>query len=313
MKKILFVPMNWGLGHATRCAELIHREMNSGNLVFIAGSGPSGEWLRNYFPTLTFLEGCPGYPVRYSVKGVHWWQLLFQWPLWEWTIFQENRWLKKQQHIHQFDEIISDNRFGIWQKGVHSIFITHQTSPILPRWIRGIYQFLFWKRMKRFDSIWIPDFEENERRLSGILSTAPPESSVTFIGWISRFNVHRWEVQASPYEWVGWISGPEWQRTVLEHQLMHLFKQSEKRCLIISGQPHIKRQQSVGMIDLISHLDDEEMSSVLRSAKKIFMRPGYSSLMDVKALHLEAELIFFPTPGQTEQEYLGQHWFQLKH
>jgi hypothetical protein len=43
------------------------------------------------------------------------------------------------------------------------------------------------------------------------------------------------------------------------------------------------------------------------------MRPGYSSLMDVKALQLEAELIFFPTPGQTEQEYLGQHWFQLKH
>lgn len=313
MKKILFVPMNWGLGHATRCAELIHREMKSGHQVFIAGSGPSGEWLRRYFPGLTFLEGCPGYPVHYSIKGIHWWHLLFQWPFWEWTIFQEHRWLKKQQDIYQFDEVISDNRFGIRLSDVQSIFITHQTSPILPRWIRGIYQFLFWKRMKHFDAIWVPDFEEASCRLSGKLSAVPTSEEVTFIGWISRFNVHQWDHQSSTYEWVGWISGPERQRTVLEHQLMHLFKQSEKRCLIITGQPHLNRQLSVGKIDLISHLDDEKMSSALRSAKKIFMRPGYSSLMDVKALHLEAELIFFPTPGQTEQEYLGKHWFQLKH
>jgi hypothetical protein len=41
------------------------------------------------------------------------------------------------------------------------------------------------------------------------------------------------------------------------------------------------------------------------------MRPGYSSLMDLKAIKTDAELIFLPTPGQTEQEYLALRWFEV--
>ncbi len=313
MKKILFVPMNWGLGHATRCAELIHREVQKGHQVFIAGSGPSGKWLRQYFPELTFLEGCPGYPVRYSSMGITWFSLIAQWPLWEWTILQEHRWLKKQHKIHHFDEVIADNRFGIFLPKVHSVFITHQTNPIMPSWMSAIYQRLFWKRMKRFDAIWIPDVEDESSRLSGNLSRFQASFPVIFIGWLSRFNTQRWENQKTNYEWVGWISGPELQRTVLEQQLMQLFLSSGKRCLIISGQPHLYRTIKEGNVDLISHLDDANMAAVLLGAEKIMMRPGYSSLMDLIAIKTKSELVFFPTPGQTEQEYLGVRWFELTH
>ncbi len=311
MKKILFVPMNWGLGHATRCAELIHREIQKGNQVFIAGSGPSGDWLRQYFPQLTFIEGCPGYPVKYSSSGITWVSLLVQWPAWEWTIYKENNWLKKQQSIHQFDEIISDNRFGIFLSNVPSIFITHQTTPIMPKWLSRVYQKLFWKRMKRFAAIWIPDVEEETMRLSGKLSRVDHSFPVAHIGWLSRFNIQSLSPQHSSYEWVGWISGPEIQRTLLEQELMDLFLESGKRCLIISGQPHLNRSFTNANVDLVSHLDDQAMFSVLESADKIYMRPGYSSLMDLKAIKTNAELIFFATPGQTEQEYLAKRWFEL--
>jgi hypothetical protein len=311
MKKILFVPMNWGLGHATRCAELIHREVQKGNQVFIAGSGPSGEWLRQYFPGLVFLEGCPGYPVKYTASGVTWFSLLAQWPAWEWTILQENRWLKKQHLFHQFDEIISDNRFGIFLPNVSSIFITHQTSPIMPNWMSRVYQKLFWKRMKRFAAIWIPDVEDESFRLSGKLSHFDQSFPVVHIGWLSRFNIQSWPIQNSEFEWVGWISGPEMQRTILERELMRLFLESGRRCLIISGQPHLNRSFTNANVDLVSHLNDQSMFSVLKSAEKIYMRPGYSSLMDLKAIHTNAELIFFPTSGQTEQEYLAKRWFEV--
>jgi hypothetical protein len=33
--------------------------------------------------------------------------------------------------------------------------------------------------------------------------------------------------------------------------------------------------------------------------------------MDLKAIKTNAELIFFATPGQTEQEYLAKRWFEL--
>ncbi len=311
MKKILFVPMDWGLGHATRCADLIHREVQKGNQVFIAGSGPSGDWLRQYFSELTFIEGCPGYPIKYSASGITWVSLLAQWPKWEWTIYKENSWLKKQHLIHQFDEIVSDNRFGIALPNVSSIFITHQTTPIMPIWMSRVYQKLFWKRMNRFAAIWIPDVEEESLRLSGKLSRFHKSFPITFIGWLSRFNIHRWDNQKSNYDWVGWISGPEMQRTLLEHQLMDLFLESGKRCLIISGQPHLNRSFTNVNVDLVSHLDDQSMFSVLKSAEKIYMRPGYSSLMDLKAIKTDAELIFFPTPGQTEQEYLALRWFEV--
>jgi UDP-N-acetylglucosamine:LPS N-acetylglucosamine transferase len=42
----------------------------------------------------------------------------------------------------------------------------------------------------------------------------------------------------------------------------------------------------------------------MQHCKALIARPGYSTLMD--AFALGARCIFIPTPGQTEQEYLGE-------
>jgi UDP-N-acetylglucosamine:LPS N-acetylglucosamine transferase len=40
-------------------------------------------------------------------------------------------------------------------------------------------------------------------------------------------------------------------------------------------------------------------------AEFVISRSGYSTVMDMAAL--QKKCIFIPTPGQTEQEYLGDH------
>jgi predicted glycosyltransferase len=51
------------------------------------------------------------------------------------------------------------------------------------------------------------------------------------------------------------------------------------------------------------HLPAAELASLMRNARLIVARSGYSTVMDLERLGRRALLI--PTPGQPEQEYLG--------
>jgi predicted glycosyltransferase len=54
-----------------------------------------------------------------------------------------------------------------------------------------------------------------------------------------------------------------------------------------------------------NHLPSSELNQVICGAGLVISRPGYSSIMDL--LKLGKRCVFVPTPGQTEQEYLGDH------
>ncbi len=299
--------MNWGLGHATRCVPIIRDFINEGCKVYISGSGESGTWLQDYFPELEFLQGCPDYGVFYPEKiGFLSW--LKQWPRWEKAIAQENKWLNEKQSEFQFDVVISDNRFGIWLDDAENIFITHQLNPILPALFKVLYQWAFWRRMKNFQKIWVPDVE-GELSLSGQLSSVKrSDNRVERIGWLSRFSEVN-EQTFESYDWVGIVSGPEMHRTLFELDLLDKMKSSKLKCLLITGQPTQPRDVVMGNVHIRHHLEDEYLAYVLRRAQKITSRSGYSSLMDYKALGVKAEVI--PTPGQTEQEYLAKRWLSL--
>ena len=66
-KKVLVCPLNWGLGHATRCVPVIRDELTAGNEVVICADGYPLEFLRQEFPDLRTLE-LPSYPIRYSKR-----------------------------------------------------------------------------------------------------------------------------------------------------------------------------------------------------------------------------------------------------
>ena len=123
MKKVLVAPLNWGLGHATRCIPIINELLAIGADVCIASDGNALQLLKLEFPNLTFFE-LPSYNISYG-KGN---DLVFSIPSILWNtkkaIAAEHAALEKLIARHHFDLIISDNRYGIWNEKVHSVFIT---------------------------------------------------------------------------------------------------------------------------------------------------------------------------------------------
>ncbi|WP_313791257.1 hypothetical protein [Lacinutrix neustonica] len=67
-KRILVAPLNWGLGHATRCIPIIQALIQQDFTPVIASDGIALALLKKEFPKLTF-EELPSYHVTYSKKA----------------------------------------------------------------------------------------------------------------------------------------------------------------------------------------------------------------------------------------------------
>jgi UDP:flavonoid glycosyltransferase YjiC (YdhE family) len=65
--KILVAPLNWGLGHASRCVPVVRRLQDEGHEVILGGDGESLTLLRKHFPKLRYVYLAP-LNLRYS-KG----------------------------------------------------------------------------------------------------------------------------------------------------------------------------------------------------------------------------------------------------
>ena len=82
---------------------------------------------------------------------------------------------KTEQLITQkekVDLIISDNRYGVRNDKVKSIFICHQIALQAPanlQFMNPVFLKLHLRQIHKFDALWIPD-EENDSNLSGKLS-----------------------------------------------------------------------------------------------------------------------------------------------
>ena len=68
MKRILVAPLNWGLGHATRCIPII-RALKAHNFEpVIASDGAALQLLKKEFPDLEHVE-LPSYNITYPKNG----------------------------------------------------------------------------------------------------------------------------------------------------------------------------------------------------------------------------------------------------
>ena len=93
--RILVVPLDWGLGHASRCIPVIYELLAQNAEVWLAGEGAQQTLLNREFPSLPFLP-LPGYRVKYGRSALGLLKkLFFQWPRIIRAIRNENRWLKE--------------------------------------------------------------------------------------------------------------------------------------------------------------------------------------------------------------------------
>jgi uncharacterized protein (TIGR00661 family) len=308
-KKVLVCPLNWGLGHATRCVPIIREQLAAGNEVVICADGYPLEFLRQEFPALRTIE-LPSYPIRYSKGKSQVFAMLRFLPTLLKGIYRENRWLKELLRREHFDVIISDNRFGLWNRDIHSIYITHQVMVKMPKglkWLEPIGYILHKYIINKYNECLIPDFAE-DGGLSGDLSHkyALP-ANAKFIGTLSRFNDCKLTAADASYQVVAVLSGVEPQRTLFEKELIAVCKNSDKKTLIVQGKPGSEpfRVEITGNLTVVPYMNTSELAAVLMGCEEIISRSGYTTIMDLNALNCLNKARLIPTPGQTEQEYLA--------
>ena len=308
-KKVLVCPLNWGLGHATRCVPIIREQLAAGNEVVICADGYPLEFLRQEFPALRTIE-LPSYPIRYSKRKSQVMAMLRFLPILLKGIYVENKWLKKLLRQEHFDVIISDNRFGLWNRDIHSIYITHQVMVKMPKGLKGLEPLgyaMHKQIINKYDECWIPDFAE-DGGLSGDLSHkyALP-ANAKFIGTLSRFNDCKLTAADAGFQIVAVLSGVEPQRTLFENELIAAYKNSDKKTLIVQGKPGSEpfRKEITGNLTVVPYMNTSELAAVLMGCDEIISRSGYTTIMDLNALNCLNKARLIPTPGQTEQEYLA--------
>ena len=325
-KTVIVASLNWGLGHATRCIPIIQALEAEGATVILASDGGALDLLRREFPHLRALE-LPAYNIRYPFRS-----MVLSIAVQGHKILRggilEYFWLKSFLKKEKIDAVISDNRFGFFNRSVQSIFMTHQVQILIPiRFLQPLVNAVNHFFIRRFDALWIPDNQGNKNLASDLahgffVEKLSKKIKTHYLGILSRMTYFSTEIK---YRAIIVLSGPEPQRTYLEEKI---WRQLEKIILDDKETPEEKSGQAPQYLNtfcLVRGVSDKdfkesqmrehdqiEMHGVLTAtdlnqkimeSAAVICRSGYSSLMDLVALQKRAILI--PTPGQTEQEYLA--------
>src|SRR5688572_2807995 len=182
--RILVAPLDWGLGHSTRCVPVIRRLLALGATpVLGADAGPLA-LLRNEFPQLEHVR-IPGVTVRYSKGSSQLWSMARQFPAMVRSVQAERALFDRLRHDLRLQAVISDQRFGIRSSALPSVVITHQVFPFTPIAQRALRK-LNIRHLERFDRCWIMD-EPTAPGLAGELSHgAGMPRNARYIGILSR-------------------------------------------------------------------------------------------------------------------------------
>lgn len=326
--KILIAPLNWGLGHATRCVPLVRQHLEQGDEVVLGGDGESLLLLQRHFPQLRVIH-LPSLELRYSANNQQRGFYLRAIPaLLRFTI-ADHYYLHQQLAIEHFDLIISDNRFGLFTRQTRCVYITHQVYVRLPRRLRifqPLARALHACVFKRYHEVWVPDYENMEESLAGELCHGGRfDTNVKYIGPLSRFassegtpNELRRNSEETPkpyhapvaenteYSVVAILSGLEPQRSIFERAILERYANTSEKVLLVRGKvAEAQTKISRNNITIVASLSDHALLEAMKQSTTIIARSGYSTIMDLAVLGLLHKAEFHPTPGQSEQEYLA--------
>lgn len=301
--KILVAPLNWGLGHATRCVPIINALQEEGYEPIIGSDGQALELLKKEFPELEAVE-LPAYNIKYAKKA---WLMPLRYllllPGIIKAINEERNFLKRLIKTHQLHGVISDNRLGLYNSDISSVIITHQLrvfsglTTCFSTWLHRRY-------IAKYDYCWVPDVD-NVQSLAGKLSKSKfLNQKIRYIGPLSRLK-KRFPSEVK-YAYLVLLSGPEPQRTLLEDILMAemLRVEVDQKILFVRGViEETQKFHKVKNIKVYNYLSSEGLEKAISQSNVVISRSGYTTIMDLSKLNKKA--FFIPTPGQYEQEYLA--------
>ncbi len=302
LKKVLVAPLNWGLGHATRVIPIIHLLLQNNFTPVLASDGEAFKLLKKEFPNLEVIE-LPSYRIEYAKSAflMKWKLVLSFWSI-KRAVRHERKIVNQLVSTNNFVGLISDNRFGIFHKDIPSVYITHQLN-VYSGWTSEITSRIHQKIISKHTVCWVPD-SKGESSLSGALSVVDKWKFPTvYIGKLSRLLPENLPIK---YDVLLLLSGPEPQRSILEHVFLREFSLYKGRVLLIRGVlKHVNIENHSPNIEVINYLKSKELQGVLNSSELVVCRSGYSTIMDLEKLNKKA--FFIPTPGQSEQNYLARN------
>lgn len=301
-KRILVAPLNWGLGHATRCIPVINALIRFGFEPIVASDGDALAFLKKEFPSIITIE-LPTYNINYSKNPIFFkLNMLKQAPKLLRAIHAEKIATKTIVESHNIKGIISDNRLGVYNKKVPSVVITHQLNVLSgsTTWISSLLHKTF---IENFDVCWVPDYK-GAFNLSDKLghSHSTFKIPIKYIGSLSRFSKKE---TVTTNKILVLLSGPEPQRSLLYEKLFQLLKNYPQKVVIVKGSVEKKQTiQTMGNLRIYNFMTTQELETTINESELIVSRPGYTTVMDLAKLGKKA--FFIPTPGQYEQEYLAK-------
>ena len=300
-KNILVAPLNWGLGHSTRCIPIINALIDEGFNPILASDGIALEMLRKEFSDLKTLE-LPSYQIEYAKNGNYFkWKMLKNTPKMIEAIVKEKKIVKNWIKEYKLSGIISDNRLGVFSKKIPSVFLTHQLNVLTGNttWLTSkLHQFI----IKKYYECWVPDVEKTPNLTGKLGHLTNKNFKIKYIGPLSRFKFIKLKTE---FDLMVLLSGPEPQRGILEAQLREEMLNFKGKIVFIRGV--IEKVQSTEQIENIifyNFMNSAELETMLNKSEKVLCRSGYTTIMDLAKL--EKKAFFIPTPGQYEQEYLAK-------
>jgi len=299
-KTILIAPLNWGLGHATRCIPIIKALQENNFTPIIASDGIALELLKKEFPYIQSLQ-LPSYQIEYAKNGKNFkWKLIQSLPRMLEAIREEKKLVQKWVTKYEIDGIISDNRLGVFSSKIPSVFITHQLNVMTGNttWFTSkLHQII----IKKYKQCWVPDVSGTPNLTGDLGHLNGKHFPVRYIGPLSR--LHK---KDSPklYDLMIILSGPEPQRGILEDKLTEEVKRFQGKVVFIKGiieKTQVK--ETVGDVTFYNFMSTRQLVQTFNESEYVLCRSGYTTIMDLVKLGKKA--FFIPTPGQYEQEYLA--------
>ncbi|MEO9512477.1 MAG: glycosyltransferase family protein [Flavobacteriaceae bacterium] len=304
-QRILVAPLNWGLGHATRCIPIINALLDHGHQPYIASDGVALALLQKEFPDVPSFK-LPSYKIKYAEKAKNF-KIKMVWdsPKVLKAMAKEKNEVKKLVKEHQLNGIISDNRLGAYYKKVPCVFITHQLN-VLSGNTTWMSSKAHQKIIKKFTACWVPDVKGKANLTGKLGHLKKTKINIKYLGPLSRFEKMNVE---KVFDLMVLLSGPEPQRTLLEEKLLKELTAFHGNVLFVQGKIEGSQskevfQTSKGSITRYNFMQSHELQLALNKSVQILCRSGYTTVMDLAKL--EKKAFFIPTPGQYEQEYLAQ-------
>ncbi len=303
---ILYALCTWGLGHMTRSLPIMRRLVEEGHhLIIYTAHRPLIALKEEFGDRCEYVESVM-YPSPYGKNGAFAVKLSFIMPSIINAMLKEHRQILEISKEKKVDFFISDSKYGAFDKTKPSVFIFHQLRYIPPDFLKFLrnktekFNYFFRDSFKKFV---VPDFEKNDG-LTGDLShnlSYFPKEKIEYIGILSDYE--KMDVEED-IDYLISLSGREPNRTMLEKRIISQLDELDGKIVLVRGAPEETEKPDIPGVEIINYAGKGVRDELMNRAKFVIARSGYSTIMDMVELGKKGLLI--PTPGQTEQEYLGE-------